>query len=117
MGYNLTTLYVKDIEKSLAFFTNVLGLSVTRRMPGENGMVFLGENGKPNIELIGTSNDTVFSGFSLGFTVDSIDAETKKLTAAGCSIIRKPFSPNPHVHLAFFRSPDGIDIELIQSID
>jgi lactoylglutathione lyase len=116
MTYNLTTLYVKNIEKSLAFFTDVLGLSVTRRIPGENGMVFLGENGKPNIELIGTNNDMAFSGFSLGFTVDSIDAETKKLTAAGCSMIREPFSPNPHVRLAFFRSPDGFEIELIQSI-
>jgi lactoylglutathione lyase len=115
MTYNLTTLFVDDIEKPLAFFTRVLGLSVTRRVPGENGPVFLGEDGKPNIELVGGNRGVSFSGFSLGFSVDSLDEATQKMEAAGCPRIRGPVSPNPHIRLSFFRGPEGIEIELVES--
>ncbi|MDR2795545.1 MAG: VOC family protein, partial [Spirochaetaceae bacterium] len=47
MRYAHITLYVKNLEKSLAFYQGVLGLPVTRRVPGERGPVFLGESGEP----------------------------------------------------------------------
>jgi lactoylglutathione lyase len=115
MIYSLTTVFVKDIEKSIAFFSNVLGLSVVRRMQGEHGPVFLGENGKPNIELIGGNTDAAYSGFSLGFAVDSLEQATLDIEAAGCQKIRGPISPNPNVSFSFFRGPDGIELELIES--
>jgi lactoylglutathione lyase len=115
MTYNVTTIFVTDIEKALAFFSGVLGLSVTRRMPGGNGPVFLGEDGKPNIELIGGNTEAAFSGFSLGFAVDSLDAAEKKMESAGYPKIRGPISPNPHIALSFFRGFDGIEIELIET--
>ncbi|MDR0785738.1 MAG: VOC family protein [Treponema sp.] len=116
MTYSLTTLFVKDIEKSLEFFTNVLGLTVTRRAPGENGPVFLGEDGKPNIELIAGNTEAAFSGFSLGFSVGSLDQASQKLEAANCTRISGPVSPNPHIRLSVFRNPDGIEIELIETL-
>ena len=115
MTYSLTTVFVHDLEKSIAFFTNVLGLSVIHRIPGEHGPAFLGESGKPHIELIGGNNGAAFSGFSLGFTVDSLEQATLTMEAAGCAKIRGPISPAQGVSFSFFRGPDGMEIELIES--
>jgi catechol 2,3-dioxygenase-like lactoylglutathione lyase family enzyme len=103
------------LEKSLAFYQGVLGLPVTRRVPGERGPVFLGESGEPNIELIGGAESPAFSGFAIGFAVDSLEDATKKMLAAGFPKVRGPVSPNPRVAFSFFSDPDGVEIQLVES--
>ena len=112
MYYLQTTLYVRDLEKSLAFYHGVLGLAVIRRTPGDRGPVFLGEAGQPMIELIGGAEAPVFAGFSVGFEVESLEEATKKLEAAGFPKIRGPVSPNPKTVFSFFKDPDGVEIQL-----
>jgi lactoylglutathione lyase len=115
MQYTHITVQVKDLEKSLAFYQGILGQAIVRRAPGAHGPVFLGEADKPTIELIGGTEQPAFSGFSIGFTVDSLDEATKKLEAAGYPKIRGPISPNPQVVFSFFKDPDGIEIQLLES--
>jgi lactoylglutathione lyase len=115
MQYTHITFQVKDLEKSLAFYQGVLGQAVVRRAPGDHGPVFLGEAGKPTIELIGGPDGPAYSGFSLGFTVDSLEAATKKMEAAGYPRVRGPISPNPQVIFSFFKDPDGVEIQLLES--
>ena len=107
-------LYVRDIEKSLSFYHDLLGLPIVRRSPGPDGPVFLGDEGNPLIELIGGKQEPVFSGFSLGFAVDSLDETSKKMEAAGYKKIRGPISPNPSISFSFFPDPDGAEIQLAE---
>jgi lactoylglutathione lyase len=106
------------MEKSLAFYQGLLGLSLVRRSPAGGGgeLAFLGEAGQPNIELIcqpGGAKPT-YSGFSLGFHVESLEAGTAKLEQAGHPRIRGPISPNPAVSFSFFHDPDGIEVQLVE---
>jgi lactoylglutathione lyase len=109
------TLPVRDLEKSLSFYRDLLGLAIVRRAPGPNGPVFLGEEGKPVVELIGGQESPVFSGFSVGFAVDSLEEATQKMENAGYKKLRGPISPNPAVRFSFFPDPDGVEIQLLES--
>ena len=114
MKFNHVTLFVTDIEKSLSFYNGVLGLAIVRRIPGPTGPVFLGIEGEPLVELIGGQEKPVFSGFSVGFGVDSLDEATKKMEDAGYKKLRGPISPNPSVKFSFFPDPDGAEIQLVE---
>lgn len=114
MQYSHITVFAKDLERSLGFYTGVLGLPVVRRVPSENGPVFLGEEGKPTIELVGGNRQATFTGFSIGFSVDSLDEATQKMEAAGYPKIRGPISPNPHIRFSFFHDPDKVEIQLVE---
>ncbi|MHB9293551.1 VOC family protein [Hollandina sp. SP2] len=114
MHYAHTTLQVRDMKRSLEFYQGVLGLAVVRGNPESRGPVFLGEADKPTVELIGGTENPSFAGFSLGFTVDSLEESTNKLEAAGYPRIRGPVSPNPQVAFSFFKDPDGVEVQLVE---
>jgi lactoylglutathione lyase len=116
MNFAHVTIFVKDLERSLAFYHGVLELPIARRAPGANGPVFLGEEGKPVIELIGGKADPRFAGFSIGFEVPSLEEATRKLEASGVVKLRGPISPNPTVKFSFFSDPDGAEIQLVEYI-
>jgi lactoylglutathione lyase len=117
MTYIHTTVHVRDMEKSLAFYQGLLGLNLVRRSPYGNGeLAFLGEPGQPNIELLCHPGEEqpVYSGFTLGFRVESLREGTAKLEQAGYPLVRGPVSPNPAVSFSFFHDPDGIEIQLLE---
>jgi catechol 2,3-dioxygenase-like lactoylglutathione lyase family enzyme len=114
MQYAHTTLQVRDLKRSLAFYQGVLGLAVVRGNAEGRGPVFLGEPDKPVVELIGGAENPSFAGFSVGFTVDSLEEATAKLEAAGYPRIRGPISPSPEVVFSFFKDPDGVEIQLLK---
>jgi lactoylglutathione lyase len=112
-----TTVHVSDLEKSLGFYQGLLGLGLVRRSPSGNGeLAFLGEAGQPNIELICHPGEAkpAYSGFTLGFRVDSLKDGTAKLVQAGYPLVRGPISPGPTVTFSFFHDPDGIEIQLVE---
>jgi lactoylglutathione lyase len=117
MIYMHTTIHVSDMEKSLGFYQGLLGLNLVRRSPSGNGeLAFLGENGQPNIELICHPGEEkpAYSGFSLGFRVESLKEGTAALEQAGYPLVRGPLSPNPAVSFSFFHDPDGVEIQLVE---
>jgi lactoylglutathione lyase len=117
MTYIHTTVPVSDLEKSLGFYQGLLGLKLVRRGPSGNGeLAFLGEAGQPNIELICHPGEALpaYSGFTLGFRVDSLKEGTAKLEQAGYPLVRGPISPSPAVSFSFFHDPDGIEIQLLE---
>jgi catechol 2,3-dioxygenase-like lactoylglutathione lyase family enzyme len=111
MQYIQTTLGVKNLEKSLAFYRDVLGLAVVRQ-GGDQGPIFLGEAEKPTIELIDSAKDPAFAGFSIGFSVDSLEEATEKMETAGFFKVQGPLSINPHLTVSLFKDPDGVNIYL-----
>ncbi|NQZ20559.1 MAG: VOC family protein [Colwellia sp.] len=119
MKFLHTMVRVNDLEKSLNFYINQLGLIETKRTDVPKGkftLIFLAtEIGGPEIELThnwGSTEDyTLGRNFGhLAFEVDNIYHTCDKLMADGLIINRPPRDG----HMAFVKSPDGISIELLQ---
>jgi len=130
MRYLHTMVRVSDLEASLDFYCNKLGLKEVRRMQNEKGrftLVFLATPQdaarfaadadaiqSPLIELTYNWDKEDYPGGRnfghLAYRVDDIYALCEKLMAAGVTINRPPRDG----HMAFIRSPDGISIELLQ---
>ena len=111
---------VLDLEKSLDFYVNKLGLKETRRNEYPNGkftLVYLAtEPGEPEVEL--TYNWDEKESYSdgrnfghLAFSVDDINEKCLSLMNAGVTILRPPRDG----YMAFIKCPDGISVELLQA--
>ena len=119
MKYLHTMVRVSDLEASLAFYCEHLGLKELRRHASEQGrftLVFLGadENSEAQIELTYNWDPEEYSGGRnfghLAYAVDDIYSLCAKLQKAGITINRPPRDGR----MAFVRSPDNISIELLQ---
>jgi lactoylglutathione lyase len=120
MRYLHTMIRVADLEESLDFYCNKLGLEELRRTENEKGrftLVFLAAPGDHDAQIELTYNwDT--SEYSEGrnfghiaYAVDDIYAVCQRLLDSGVTINRPPRDG----HMAFVRSPDNISIELLQA--
>ena len=110
---------VLDLDKSLKFFINDLGLKEVRRKEVPQGkftLVFLAtEEGGPEIELTYNweEKDPYSVGRSFGhlaFQVEDIYQKCEDLQNKGVTILRPPRDG----YMAFIKSPDGISVELLQ---
>ena len=120
MKYLHTMIRVSDVEKSLDFYCNGLGLIETRRMENEQGrftLIFLAAPGDENAELELTYNwdgDKLGDGSRnfghLAYRVENIYQTCERLKDMGYTINRPPRGG----HMAFVRSPDNISIEILQ---
>lgn len=113
MKYALTSLYVADMEKALSFYEGLLGISVLRRVDTPGGeLVFLGEEGKPNLELVAQQGPVAYGGYSIGFEVEDLAGLKRRLAQAGYETHRE-FQPGPGTTLCFVKGPGGEEVELI----
>ena len=119
MKYLHTMVRVTDIDESLDFYCNKLGLVELRRYDSEGGrftLVFLAAPGDEDAQVELTHNwdpEEYGEGRNFGhlaYRVDDIYATCQKLMDAGVTINRPPRDG----HMAFVRSPDNISIELLQ---
>ena len=126
MKYLHTMVRVKDLEASLDFYCQQLGLIEMYRFDNENGrftLVFLAapddqeaalENKAPLVELTYNWDTQEYSGGRnfghLAYQVDDIYETCQRIMDAGTVINRPPRDG----HMAFIRSPENISIELLQ---
>jgi lactoylglutathione lyase len=120
MKYLHTMVRVTDIDASLDFYCNKLGLTEVRRKESPQGrftLIFLaapGQEGVAEIELTYNWDPEAYGeGRNFGhlaFEVDDIYAACQKLQGGGVTINRPPRDGR----MAFVRSPDNISIELLQ---
>lgn len=120
IGYLHTMVRIRDIDESLAFWRDLLGLEVTRRIDNEAGkftLIFLappGQHDRPVELTYNWGSDEVYTGGRnfghLAYGVEDIYALCEKLQKAGVTINRPPREGR----MAFIKSPDGISIELLQ---
>ncbi|HEY5623206.1 MAG TPA: VOC family protein [Gammaproteobacteria bacterium] len=122
MRYLHTMVRVSDLDESLDFYCNKLGLKQIRRVDRDAGrytLVFVAPEGQENCPLELTYNwdrEDYGEGRNFGhvaYEVDNIYATCEKLMAAGVTINRPPRDG----WMAFIRSPDNISIELLQKGD
>ena len=121
MKYLHTMVRVKNIENSLNFYCDKLGLKEVRRIENEKGrftLIFLGaENSDDRHTLLELTynwdpeNYTGGRNFGhLAYSVNNIYEKCNKLMENGVTINRPPRDG----HMAFIKSPDGISIEILQ---
>lgn len=119
MRYLHTMVRATDLDASLRFYRDALGLEVTRRHDVAGGrftLVYLAARGQPEAEIELTHNwdpETYTGGRNFGhvaFAVDNIYVACERLMAHGVTINRPPRDGR----MAFVRSPDGISVELLQ---
>src|ERR1700685_2063713 len=119
MKYLHTMVRVTDIDQSLRFYRDALGLSELSRKDYPQGrytLVFLAAAGDENAQVELTHNwdpETYSGGRNFGhlaYRVEDIYATCKRLMDHGVTVNRPPRDG----HMAFVRSPDGISIELLQ---
>ena len=120
MRYLHAMVRVRDLDASLRFFRDALGLVETRRKDYPQGrftLVYLGapENPEAEVELTYNYDDEDYGGARnfghLAFGVDDIYAACERLQQQGVVINRPPRDGR----MAFVRSPDQISIELLQN--
>lgn len=122
MRYLHTMVRVSNLEESLDFYCNKLGLKEIRRFdvePGRFTLIFLAPEGQEDRQVELTYNwdpeeyDEGRNFGHLAYEVDDIYAKCEHLQANGVTINRPPRDGR----MAFIRSPDNISIELLQSGD
>ena len=118
MKFLWTTLLVKDMEASLTFYQEIVGLNVARRFAAPDGsaFAFLGE-GETKLELIAhPSGQEPHYGreVSIGFEVDSLEDKLRFVKEKGLAA-EGPFAPNPHVAFFFVQDPSGIRVQFVQN--
>ena len=122
MKYLHTMVRVSDVEASLDFYCDKLGLTELRRSENEPGrftLIFLAAAGDESscIELTHNWDPEDYDGGRnfghLAYRVEDIYAVCQRLMDKGVVINRPPRDG----YMAFVRSPDGISIELLQAGD
>lgn len=114
---------VKDVDKSLEFYTKLFDMNLVRTIKLEDCVLYFlsDEDGQTQIELTanfevpegGYKNGDAFGHFAFG--VESMDEFTKKLHSLGCEYLYEPF----YMHeagskIAFIKDPDNNEIEIIE---
>lgn len=111
---------VKNMEASLKFYQEIIGLSLNRRYAAGPGVdiAFLGE-GDTEVELIHNENLAEIDlgkDISLGFTVNSVDETIEFLKEKGVQIHSGPFQPNPKVKFMYVLDPNGLKIQFVENL-
>ena len=119
MRYLHTMVRISDIEQSLHFYCDLLGLKEMRRIDRPEhkySLIFVAaeKNSESEVELTYNYDPEEYTGGRnfghLAFRVDNIYDSCKRLMDGGVPINRPPRDGR----MAFVRSPDGISIELLQ---
>ena len=120
MRYLHTMVRVTDLDASLKFYRDALGLEVLRSKEGPAGrftLVFLAAPGDSSAQVELTYNwdpEALQGGRNFGhlaYAVENIYATCERLQQHGVTILRPPRDG----YMAFVRSPDNVSVELLQA--
>ncbi len=116
-----TRMRVNDLEKTLKFYTDALGLKIARRSTSPRGaqLAFLATPGSDvEIELCQLANSPSVQVqpdlMHLAFEVDDLKAFADELKTRGYILSDGPTEIRPGKYIAFIDAPEGYEVELIQ---
>ena len=121
-----TMIRVKDIEKSLNFYTKLLNMELVEKRRLDDCWLYFLKDKESSQQIELTYNDeTPEKGYDLGsgfghfaFGVDSMEEFGKKLNSLGYSYLYEPFDlTGKGSKIAFIKDPDGYEIELIEKVN
>lgn len=118
MKFCWSTLNVRNMEESLRFYGEIVGLEIDRRFNSGPGMeiAFLGD-GETKVELIYNENSkdiNLGKDISWGFQVESVDEMIDFVKAKGIEIYEGPFQPNPNTKFFYILDPNGLKIQFVE---
>ncbi len=125
MKFLHTMIRVKDIEKSLKFYTEVLNMQFDHKKRLDDCWLYFLRDAENTCQIELTVNDeTPAHGYEIGsgfghfaFSVNSLDEFTQKINKLGYSYLYPPFDLNGKgSRIAFITDPDGYQIELIEKV-
>lgn len=120
MQFCWTTLHVKDMEASLAFYQGTVGLGINRRFKAGDTreIVFLGD-GPTQLELIcdGEGTHSCSEGISIGFIIQgSLEGHIQLLNEQGHTSISEIYAPNPMMRFIYVKDPDGFSVQFVERV-
>lgn len=120
MKFCWSTITVMNMDQSLKFYQEIVGLPLNRRFQAGLGteIAFLGD-GETKVELISTGAQgsvNIGSDISLGFLVESVDEMIKFIMEKGLEIHSGPFQPNPHTKFFYVLDPNNLKIQFVENI-
>jgi len=122
MQFLWTTINVKNLDESVAFYRDIVGLKVKRRFAAGPGheLAFLGsEVTATEIELIRDEQGkppSFGADISIGFAVDSLDRLIGVLKGKGIPVAAGPFQPNPAVKFLYILDPNGVRVQFVEQV-
>ena len=120
-----TMLRVGDLERSLAFYTQLMGMTLLRRKDypvGRFTLAFVGYGSEQDHSVLELTHNWDTSSYEIGdayghiaLGVDDIYATCERINGQGGKVVREP-GPMKHgsTVIAFVQDPDGYKVELIQ---
>ncbi len=120
MKFCWVTIIVNNLEESLKFYQEIIGLPVNRRFKAEPGVeiVFLGD-GETKLELMTSKTSkkvNIGQDISIGFEVESVDKVIPYFKEKGIEIYSGPFQPNPNIKFFYLLDPNGLKVQLVENI-
>lgn len=120
MKFLWTTLLVNNMDESLKFYEEIVGLKLDKRFQAGPGMEisFLGQ-GETKVELICNENLKKLDAgnrVTLGFKVDSLDEKINFIKERGIKIITGPLQPNPSIKYFIIQDPNGVKIQFAEQM-
>ena len=120
MTFCWVTIHVADLDRSLSFYRDFLGLETDRRITPAAGteIVFLGK-GDTMVELMHAERGSPVlcnTGLSLGFEVSSLEEAMAELARRSIPVEEGPIQPMPTIRFLFIRDPDGVRIQLVENV-
>ncbi len=121
MNYLWTTIHVSDMDASLEFYRDFLGLELMERVNPAEGieLAFLG-SGETRVELIrreGEGTPAFGKSLSMGFQTASLEAAMKELENRKIPVLEGPNQPGPGIRFLYIRDPDGMKIQLVELLN
>lgn len=118
MEYVWNTIMTENLEESMAFYQEAIGLKLEGRYPAGPGreLAFL-TDGNVKVELI---QDEAYQsvkridGISMGFKVDKLEDAMAHVSNLNIEIEAGPIQPNPTVKFFYIRDPNGVKIQLVE---
>ena len=117
MKFAWTTLRVRDFERSVKFYTEVIGLKIVERLGTDvHRVVMLGEEQGTRVEILWEPEnlpDELGTGVNLGFFPDDLDAFKARLDSLGVETT-PIIVDGPVVRFFFVNDPDGYKIQFVE---
>lgn len=112
------TIMVKNMDESLDFYQNIVGLPIVNRFQAgpDQEIVFLGE-GETLVELIYNRNiqkSNIGQDISIGFGVKNLDESLGFIKEKKMELHSGPFQPNETTRFFFVEDPNGLKIQFIE---
>ncbi len=121
MKFLWTTIHVRNMEESLEFYQEVVGLKLVKQFNSAPGMeiAFLGQD-DTKLELICSEkfkNIEAGNAVSLGFKVDSLDEMISVVNEKKIQIKTGPVQPNPNLKYFIVLDPNGVKIQFTEQFN